>query len=102
MLPARSPTPVTVVWTTSTPAASAAIEFATAIPKSSWKCASSGVSGSRSRTFSTQTGIACGVTPPNVSTSASASMCPSVATRSTRSRYQSNSAREESIVKKTV
>jgi hypothetical protein len=29
-------------------------------------------------------------------------MWPSVATRATRSRYQSNSARDESIVKKTV
>ena len=68
VFPARSPIPVTVVWITSTPSATASSVFATPRPKSMWKCVSSGTP-MRSRVCRTNIRTPCGDRTPKVSTS---------------------------------
>jgi len=80
---------------------SAMMVLATPMPKSWWKCASSRFL-MRLCTWVTKYFMACGDSTPKVSTSASASMWPSLPTFSIRSSAHFNSAREKSIGKNTT
>jgi hypothetical protein len=81
-LPVRSPYPLSVPWTWTAPASTAASEFATAQPVSLWQWMPSGADDA-SRTAWTTSASSAGSMPPLVSHSATTSAPASTAVRTT-------------------
>ncbi len=94
-LPVRSPTPFIVPWTCVAPASTAASEFATPTPQSSWQWMPTGWPSSPAHTPAVASAIWPGRDEPFVSHRTTRSAPPATAARRQRSAY-SRSSRQPS------